>query len=121
MPRLLAMSVSVPLLMVYFAAVALVGALGVRALFATTSFEALHAGISAAITPYDLGLFLAKGLGLGSLVGWFSCHYGLEVKVSPTEVPQMASRAVVMSLLGAVAYNTLATAIFYFTVGPPLR
>jgi phospholipid/cholesterol/gamma-HCH transport system permease protein len=121
MPRLVAMSVSVVLLMVYFAAVALAGALGVRALFATTSFEALHAGISAAITPYDLGLFVAKGLGLGSIVGWFCCHYGLQVKVSPTEVPQMASRAVVMSLLGAVAYNTVATAIFYFTVGPPLR
>jgi phospholipid/cholesterol/gamma-HCH transport system permease protein len=121
MPRLVATAVSVVLLMVYFAAVALIGTLAVRALFATTSYEALHAGISAAITPYDLGLFVAKGLGLGAIVGWLSCHYGLEVKVSPTEVPQMASRAVMMSLLASVAYDTLLTAIFYFTVGPPLR
>jgi phospholipid/cholesterol/gamma-HCH transport system permease protein len=121
MPRLVATAVSVVLLMVYFSAVALVGTLGVRALFASTSFEAVHAGVMAAITPYDLGLFIAKGIGLGSLVGWFACHYGMEVKVSPTEVPQMASRAVVMSLLGAVTYNTLLTAAFYLTVGPPLH
>jgi phospholipid/cholesterol/gamma-HCH transport system permease protein len=121
MPRLVATAVSVVLLMVYFSAVALVGTLGVRALFASTSFEAVHAGVMAAITPYDLGLFIATGIGLGSLVGWFACHYGMEVKVSPTEVPQMASRAVVMSLLGAVTYNTLLTAAFYLTVGPPLH
>jgi hypothetical protein len=36
-------------------------------------------------------------------------------------VPQMASRAVVMSLFGSFTYNTLTTAIFYWTVGPPLR
>jgi hypothetical protein len=33
----------------------------------------------------------------------------------------MASRGVVMSLLGCVAFNTFATAAFYWTVGPPLR
>jgi len=121
MPRLFATALSVVLLMVYFAAVAVIGTMGVRTLFSTTSFDALQAGISAAITPYDLGLFVAKGLGLGLLVGWLSCHYGLEVKVSPTEVPQMASRAVMMSLLAAFAYDTALTVLFYFTVGPPLR
>ncbi len=121
MPRLVATAFSVLILMVYFAAVAFSGTVAVRALFTTTSLEALHAGIAAAITPYDFGLFFAKGVGLGSIVGLLSCHYGLEVKVSPTEVPQMASRAVVMSLLFAVAFNTLLTAIFYLTVGPSLR
>jgi len=122
MPRLIAVALSVVILMVYFAAVAFLGTVAVRALLATsTNLESLYAGISAAITPYDLGLFLAKGIGLGSIVGLLSCHYGLQVKVSPTEVPQMASRAVVMSLLGAVAFNTLLTAVFYLTVGPPLR
>ena len=83
--------------------------------------ESLLAGIRAALTPYDFALFFGKGLGLGTLVGWLSCHYGFGVKSSPTEVPQMASHAVVMSLFGAVTFNTLTTAVFYFTVGPPLR
>ena len=70
---------------------------------------------------HDLGLFLAKGVGLGTIVGWLCCHFGLEVKSSPTEVPIMASRAVVTSLLGCVVYNTLITAVFYSLVGPPIR
>jgi len=120
-PRLVAAVVSVIVLMVYFAAVSLVGTAGVGILLANTSLGTLQSGLAAALTPYDLVLFLVKGAGLGTIVGWLSCHYGLEVKSSPTEVPQMASRAVVMSLLGCVAFNTLATALFYWTVGPPLR
>jgi len=121
MPRLVATALSVLVLMVYFAGVALVGTIGVGTALANLSFVSLHAGVSAALTPYDLPLFLVKGLGLGIIVGWLCCHYGLEVKSSPTEVPQMASRGVVMSLLGCVAFNTFATAVFYWTVGPSLR
>lgn len=121
MPRLIAAIASVTLLMVYFAAVSLVGTAAVGLLLSHTSLAGLQSGLAAALTPYDLVLFLAKGAGLGTIVGWLCCHYGLEVKSSPTEVPQMASRAVVMSLLGCVAYNTLATALFYWTVGPSFR
>ncbi len=64
--------------------------------------------------PFDLGLFLLKGVGLGAIVGWLCCHYGLQVKSSPTEVPQQASRAVVMSLLCGVVYSTFVTALFYW-------
>jgi phospholipid/cholesterol/gamma-HCH transport system permease protein len=121
LPRLVAAVASVIVLMVYFAGVSLVGTAGVVLLLANTSLQTLQSGLAGALTRYDLVLFLVKGAGLGTIVGWLSCHYGLEVKSSPTEVPQMASRAVVMSLLGCVAFNTLATALFYWTVGPPLR
>jgi phospholipid/cholesterol/gamma-HCH transport system permease protein len=121
LPRLIASVTSVLVLMVYFAAISLVGTAFLGVAIANIGLGALQSGLSTAVTSYDLGLFLVKGVGLGTLVGWLSCHYGLQVKSSPTEVPQMASRAVVMSLLGSVAYNTAATALFYWTVGPPLR
>jgi phospholipid/cholesterol/gamma-HCH transport system permease protein len=121
MPRLVASIASVIVLMVYFAAISLAGTAAVGILLSNSSLSGLQSGLAAALTPYDLVLFLVKGAGLGTIVGWLCCHYGLEVKSSPTEVPQMASRAVVMSLLGCVAFNTLATALFYWTVGPPLR
>jgi len=56
----------------------------------------MYSGVSRGVLPFDLGLFLLKGVGLGTIVGWLCCHYGLQVKSSPTEVPQKASRAVVM-------------------------
>ncbi|HYQ17605.1 MAG TPA: ABC transporter permease, partial [Polyangiaceae bacterium] len=107
-------------LMVYFAAISLVGTAAVGLWLGNSNFGTLQSGLAAALTPYDLVLFLVKGVGLGTIVGWLSCHFGLEVKSSPTEVPQQASRAVVMSLLGCVVYNTALTAGFYWLVGPPL-
>ena len=59
--------------------------------------------------------------GLGVIVGLLCCHFGLQVKSSPTEVPRMASRAVVTSLLGCVVFNTGLTAFFYYLVGPPIH
>src|SRR5262245_55849030 len=69
MPRLTATALSVVILMVYFAGVALAGTIGVGRALANVSFEALRGGISAAITPYDLALFVTKGFGLGTIVG----------------------------------------------------
>ena len=121
LPRLVATIVSVLVLMIYFSVVAISGAFVVAQLTAGASWGSLYSGVSRGVMPFDLGLFLLKGVGLGAIVGWLCCHYGLQVKSSPTEVPQQASRAVVMSLLCGVVYSTFVTALFYWFVGPPIH
>jgi len=121
LPRLVAAVVSVLVLMIYFSVVALFGAFVLAQLTANATWGSLYSGLSRGVMSFDLGLFLLKGIGLGTIVGWLSCHYGLQVKSSPTEVPQKASRAVVMSLLCGVVYSTFITALFYWVVGPPLH
>ncbi|HEY0465756.1 MAG TPA: ABC transporter permease [Polyangiaceae bacterium] len=121
LPRLVASIVSVLVLMIYFSVVAIFGAFMMAQLTATATWGSLYSGVSRGVMPFDLGLFLLKGVGLGAIVGWLCCHYGLQVKSSPTEVPQQASRAVVMSLLCGVVYSTFVTALFYWLVGPPIR
>jgi phospholipid/cholesterol/gamma-HCH transport system permease protein len=121
LPRLVASIVSVLVLMIYFSVVAIFGAFAVAQLTAAASWGSLYSGVSRGVMPFDLGLFLLKGVGLGAIVGWLCCHYGLQVKSSPTEVPQQASRAVVMSLLCGVVYSTFVTALFYWLVGPPIH
>ena len=121
LPRLVATIVSVLVLMIYFSVVAIFGAFTVAQLTAAATWGSLYSGVSRGVMPFDLGLFLLKGVGLGAIVGWLCCHYGLQVKSSPTEVPQQASRAVVMSLLCGVVYSTFVTALFYWLVGPPIH
>ena len=121
LPRLVATIVSVLVLMIYFSVVAISGAFVIAQLTAAASWGSLYSGVSRGVMPFDLGLFLLKGVGLGAIVGWLCCHYGLQVKSSPTEVPQQASRAVVMSLLCSVVYSTFVTALFYWLVGPPIH
>lgn len=120
LPRMVGCVVSVVALMIYFSIVSLSAAFAIGILSSGASLSSFQQGVAGSVMPHDLALFFLKGVGLGTIVGWLSCHFGLEVKSSPTEVPQMASRAVVMSLLGCVAYNTALTAGFYWLVGPPL-
>lgn len=121
LPRLVASIVSVLVLMIYFSVVAIFGAFVLAQVTAAASWGSLYSGVSRGVMPFDLALFLTKGVGLGAIVGWLCCHYGLQVKSSPTEVPQQASRAVVMSLLAGVVYSTFVTAVFYWFVGPPIH
>lgn len=120
LPRLIAAVASVVALMVYFAGVAVLAAALLGQVLLGPSPAELRSGIGQAILPQDLVLFVSKGIGLGTIVGWFSCHYGLSVTSSPTEVPRQASMAVVRSLLGCVIYNTVLTSIFYWLAGPSL-
>jgi phospholipid/cholesterol/gamma-HCH transport system permease protein len=120
LPRMIGCVVSVVALMIYFSIVSLSAAFAIGILASGASLSSFQQGVSGSVMPHDLALFFAKGLGLGTIVGWLSCHFGLQVNSSPTEVPQQASRAVVMSLLGCVVYNTALTAGFYWLVGPPL-
>lgn len=120
LPRMVGCVVSVVALMIYFSIVSLSAAFTIGIVSSGASLSSFQQGVSGSVMPHDLALFFLKGVGLGTIVGWLSCHFGLEVKSSPTEVPQQASRAVVMSLLGCVVYNTALTAGFYWLVGPPL-
>ena len=121
LPRLIAAVASVVALMVYFSVVSVLAAALIGQAVLGPSPVELRSGIARALLPHDLLLFVVKGVGLGTIVGWISCHYGLLVQSSPTEVPRQASAAVVRMLLGAVMYDTALTIIFYWLVGPPLH
>lgn len=120
LPRILASIVSVLALMAYFIVVAIAGGYFVAWLITAPSFDALRGGVERALMPADAILYVAKGFGLGLLIGWICCHFGLSVRVSPTEVPQRASRGVMLTLLFCVIYNTVATIVFYAIVGSPV-
>lgn len=121
MPRMMGCVVSVLVLTVYFGAVAIMAGYLVGVVMGGTGVGNMGAGFTEALLPADLPLFLIKGLGLGTIVGWLCCHFGLQAEGSPTEVPKRSSHAVVMSLLACVAYNAMITLGFYWTVGPPVR
>lgn len=120
-PRLSGTVISVLVLTVYFGAIAIMSGYAVSLLMGVSTLGDLQGGFGSALVPWDLPLFFVKGVGLGTIVGWLCCFFGMEVQGSPTEVPRRASQAVVMSLLACVVFNTLVTAIFYYVVGPPGR
>ncbi len=119
-PRLVACTVSVPLLSIFFSAAAVLGGLLVAFFMDSHGIADWRHGVSMGLTAWDLPLLAVKSAGLGALIGWLCCHYGLSVGMSPTEVPQKASTAVVRTLLACISYNAIATVVFYWLVGAKL-
>jgi phospholipid/cholesterol/gamma-HCH transport system permease protein len=116
-PRLIATTVSVPLLTVYFSAMAVLGGNITALVIDRHGLAEWQYGAMLALSPADLPLVFVKTMGLGALVGWLCSYYGLDVGASPTEVPQKASRAVVQTLLACIVYNAMITVGFYWLVG----
>ncbi len=116
-PRLIATTLGVPILTIYFSAMAVLGGYVAALLIDANGLSEWQQGAMFALSPADLPLILVKTLGLGALVGWLCSYYGLDVGSSPTEVPQKASRAVVQTLLACIVYNAVITIIFYWLVG----
>lgn len=121
LPRLIGMVVSTLTLMAYFIVVGIAGGYLVAHLFTAPSFDALRVGVAQALVPADALLYVVKGLGLGVIIGSVCAHFGLRVRVSPTEVPQQASRAVMWTLLLVVIYDSVCTIVFYAFVGSPVQ
>jgi phospholipid/cholesterol/gamma-HCH transport system permease protein len=116
-PRVVAGLMGATVLSVYFVVVGLVGAVFVSQLVGSSSFALMRQGFMASLVPLDLPFFLVKTMLLGLLSAWLPCCYGLEAGVSPTEIPQQASRAVITTLVLCVVVNTLVTAGFYALSG----
>lgn len=119
-PRILATLISLPLLTIYFSAIALTSGLFMAFFLDSYSVGDWQTGLFTGLQLSDLPFFLLKTLGLGALVGWLCCAYGLTVQTSPTEVPQKASLAVVRTLLACIAYNAAITALYYSFAGGSL-
>jgi phospholipid/cholesterol/gamma-HCH transport system permease protein len=118
-PRLVGTVVSVVVLTIYFGIIAIASGYLVGTLVSASSLAELRSGFATALGRGDAILFIVKTTGLGLLVGWLACHFGLSVATSPNEVPRRASQAVILSLLLAVGYNAVVTAAYYWVVGPP--
>ncbi len=116
-PRLVATTLGVPILTIYFSAVAVISGNITAFLIDSHGLAEWQNGAMLALSPADLPLVAVKTFGLGLLVGWLCCYFGLDVGTSPTEVPQKASRAVVQSLLACFAYNAIVTVAFYWLMG----
>lgn len=112
-PRLVGGILSVVCLAFYFVAVAVLGGFVVTRLMNDLSFTFYADSISAAFTKEDAWIFLAKNCFSGLIIFTNSCHQGLIVEQSPTEIPQATTRAVVNSVIYVVSFNLAMTTLFY--------
>ncbi len=113
LPRLAGAVTALFGLIVYFDLLAVLG--GYAALGSQTQipFTAYLGSVAEAITARDLALVPAKAILFGALFAVVSCHRGLCIGISPTEIPRASTGAVVVSLVGIFVLDSFLAAVVY--------
>ncbi len=97
-PRLVGGMISLFSLLVVFDVVALFGGFVVASFRLPLSFHLYVTALGEAIGPAELAGTLGKALAFGAAIPLVSCHAGLALRASSTEIPQAVTRAAVESM-----------------------
>lgn len=112
-PRLIGGVISVLCLSIYFVVIAIMGGYFITRLIHGIAFGFYLQSLATAVSADDVWLFLLKNGFSGIIIFVISCHQGLSVQRSPTEVPIMTTQAVVKSIIYVVIFNLAVTTLFY--------
>ena len=112
-PRLIGAMVSTVCLTIYFVAVAVFSGYVVAYYFTSLSLDNFTQNLFDAIQVKDILVACAKSVGFGMIVSLVCCYHGLSVKLSPTEIPQVVTRATVASLVWCFVYASFLTVVSF--------
>ena len=115
LPRVVGAAIAMFGLIVCFDIMGILGGFLVSLLLADISFPLLMAKVMEALTNVDVALSLAKAFLFGQAIAALCCYFGLEVRQSPTELPQAVTKAVVASLTSVFLLDGLLAAAFYLS------
>jgi phospholipid/cholesterol/gamma-HCH transport system permease protein len=114
-PRIFGVTLAVVALTIYFQVVAVAGGLAVSALFQNVSYLDQISKFLGTVKLGEFVLVAFKGCLFGIAISTISCYNGMLAQPSVTEVPKVAIRAVLQSLLfvftldALIAYFNMAT------------
>jgi phospholipid/cholesterol/gamma-HCH transport system permease protein len=109
MPRIAGMTTSLVALLFFFQGIAVVGGLALSSLLLDLRFRTELEKIAATLSVFDVSISLVKAVVFGLLISSAACYHGLRVRTSITEVPQVATRAVMEALILVVVVNVVIT------------
>jgi phospholipid/cholesterol/gamma-HCH transport system permease protein len=112
-PRLAGGIISVVCLALYFIYGALLGGFVFAKLFLDMPLGFYIEAVSQVLSVEDIYLFVVKNFFSGVIIFTICCFQGMLVKLGPHEVPQVTTKAVVNSIIYVVAFNLLASLLFY--------
>lgn len=114
LPRMLALILLSPLLIIYANTVGMIGGALVGTLYLKIPLQVFFVRTFEYVTPWLMAQGLIKGCTFGLLVAYSGCLRGMQCGRSASEVGNAATRAVVTSLLLIVIADALWTFFFIF-------
>jgi len=107
LPRVITLTLLMPLLYVYGCAFAMLGGLGVSAPLLDLSPAAYWGAMREAIGGANFAIGALKAAMFGTLVALLGCHCGLRAERSAAGVGEATTRSVVASIIGIIAIDAV--------------
>jgi len=111
LPKLLALTVVMPLLVLWASGIALIGGMLSALLQLDISVAYFVENLQRAVPVANLVIGLAKGLVFGFIIAWVACHFGLRVKPNTESLSANTTTSVVT----AITLVILVDAVFAIT------
>lgn len=112
-PRLLGVICSLFALMIFLDGAALLAGYAVAAAKLGTPWAVFWDQVRDALELRDFALTALKAIVFGTFIAIQSCYFGLSVKASQTEIPQVVTKAVVAALVSVFIADGLFVALLY--------
>ncbi len=112
LPRVLALSVAMPLLSVWTTLCAMGGGMVVSNALLDISPAYFIVALPQAVDAVHLGLASAKSLVFGAVVALLACHFGLRVKPNTQSLGAMTTASVVSSITAVILIDALFAVLF---------
>jgi len=108
MPRVIALAISMPLLVVWTDAIALIGGMAAAKLELDLSSAYFIRQLPSAVPLANYWIGLGKGVVFGALIALVACHFGLRIKPNTESLGQGTTLSVVTAITAVI----LADAVF---------
>jgi phospholipid/cholesterol/gamma-HCH transport system permease protein len=118
LPKLLALTVTMPLLVLWASAMALLGGMFSALLQLGIPFAYFFENLQRAVPVANLFIGLSKGLVFGFTIAWVACHFGLRVKPNTESLSANTTTSVVTAITLVILIDAV-FAIFTRSVGIP--
>ena len=112
-PRFLGVTLSMVLLTIYFNFFGLFGSFVVTQFIKPIQLQDYFQNLLRAMSAADIASSLIKALVFGALISFVAIYQGFKVRVSSTEIPQVAIKAVGQGFVLCILADALITLIYY--------
>lgn len=118
LPKLLALTVTMPLLVLWASTMALLGGMASALLQLGIPFAYFIENLQRAVPVANLLIGLGKGLVFGFTIAWVACHFGLRVKPNTESLSANTTTSVVTAITLVILIDAV-FAIFTRSIGIP--
>ncbi|HVL74409.1 MAG TPA: ABC transporter permease, partial [Noviherbaspirillum sp.] len=112
MPRVLALAIAMPLLVIWTDAVALVGGIAAAQFELGLTFAYFMQELPNAVPIANFWIGLGKGVVFGILIALVACHFGLRIEANTESLGQGTTLSVVTAITAVIIADAIFAVVF---------